>query len=432
MEKTLRKITVSIFFILFFILAPLLTAYSLGYRYDFSNGNIQKNGAFYVKSYPRNAEIFVDNKKNKNKTPSQVINVLPGTHELLITKETYVPWIKNLDVYSGETTFSEDIVLFLEDRPKTTLGTGSEEILINKDKDKYALIDNKYQLLITDVEQAKIFNINTFDKNYELLDWSSDNQKILMRDNENKYFSFDIDQKELNAIPIAAIDKMIWENNSDTLIYLKENKLYRHYHRAAWDSSGRADELLDIPHHINDFAIQDKWLVIQYTYDKNNFVQQLDKNDLSIKQVINNVNLGSLSILLAENNNIIFTLGSKLYIKNNFRDLITIPINIAVLHDEKLLMTNGHEIIIFNYQEDWQDLIDRSSSIVSDVFWHPNGSYFISEINDSTTLTELDGRDKRNSIELINNPRKKSYIFDKKGERLYVITPEENYYLTIQ
>ena len=132
MEKTLRKITVSIFFILFFILAPLLTAYSLGYRYDFSNGSIQKNGAFYVKSYPRDAEIFVDNKKNRSKTPTQVINVLPGEHELVIEKNNYISWTKNLDVYSGETTFAEDIVLFLENRPKTILGTGSDNLLINK------------------------------------------------------------------------------------------------------------------------------------------------------------------------------------------------------------------------------------------------------------------------------------------------------------
>ena len=431
MEKTLRKITVSAFFILFFILAPLLTAYSLGYRYDFSNGNIQKNGAFYVKSYPRGAEIFVDNEKNKSKTPTQVINVLPGEHELTITKDTYASWTKNLDIYSGETTFAEDIVLFLEDRTKTTLGSGSDKLLLNKNKDKYAFLDINQQLLITDVEQAKIFEIETLDRDYELMDWSSDNQQILLRDG-SKYFSFNIDQKKLNAIPIPDVDKMIWENNSDSLLYLKNNKLYRHHHKAAWNSSGQADELLDIQHYINDFTIKDKWLIIQYTFDKNNFIQQLDKNTLEIKQVINNVNLGKLDVLLAEDNYLIFTLGSKLYIKNIFRDLIVIPITIAHLYGEKLLMTNGHEIIIFNYEEDLQDLIDRLSNIVADVFWHPNGSYFVSEINDNTTLTELDGRDKRNNIELLNNPRKKNYVFDKKGERLFILTPEENYYLTIQ
>jgi len=158
----------------------------------------------------------------------------------------------------------------------------------------------------------------------------------------------------------------------------------------------------------------------------------LDKNNLESKQIINNVNLGNLEVLLAQDDYLIFTIGAKLYIKNIFRELITIPITTAELHDERLLITNGHEIILFNYQEEWQDLIDRSSNIVADVFWHPNGSYFVSEINDSTTLTELDGRDRRNNIELINNPRKKSYVFDKKGEKLFIISPEENYYLNIQ
>lgn len=431
MNKALRKITVSIFFVLFFVLAPLLTAYSLGYRYDFTTGNIQKNGAFYIKSYPRGAEIFVNNKKDKHKTPTQIVNVVPGIHQLEVTKDKYVSWIKELDVYSGETTFAEDIVLFLEDRPKTNLSLGSARLLLNKDKDKYAFLDENNQLIITDIEQAKIFEIDILDQKYELIDWSSNNKQILLQ-TDNQYFSFDIDQKELMAIPVVGVQKMLWENNAETLIYLKDNKLYKHYHKAAWDSSGQGDEPLDISHNINDFAIKDKWLIIQYTFDKNNFVQQLDKNNLAIEQVINNVNLGKLDILLIEDNYFIFILGSKLYIKNTFRDLITIPITTVELHDERLLMTNGHEIILFNYKKDWQELIDRSSNIVSDIFWHPNGSYFVSEINNRTILTEFDGRDKRNNIELLNDPRKKNYIFDSKGEKLFILTPEENYYLTIQ
>jgi len=431
MKKAFRKITVLIFFVLFFILAPLLITYSLGYRYDFKTGNIQKNGAFYIKSYPRGADIFITNNKNKHKTPTQVTNILPGIHEVSVSKNNYIPWIKKLAVYSGETTFAEDIVLFLENRPKTILSSGSDKFLLNKDENKYAFLDKDNKLLITDVEQSKIFTIDTLDQTYELIDWSANNQQILLRDG-TKYFSFDINQKQLTAIAISGVQKMSWENNADTLIYLKDNKLYRHYYKDTWDSSGRGDELLDISHYINDFAIKNKWLIIQYTFDKNNFVQQLDKDNLNIKQIINNTNLGSLDILLAEDNYLIFTLGSKLYIKNIFRDLITIPITMAKLHDDRLLLTNGHEIILFNYKEEWQDLIDRSSNIVSDIFWHPNGSYFISEINDRTLLTELDGRDKRNNIELLNNPRKKNYVFDSKGDRLFILTPEENYYLTIQ
>lgn len=431
MTSLLRKITAAFFFVIFFILAPLLTAYSLGYRYDFKTGNIQKNGAFYIKSYPRGAEIIVDNIRQKPKTPTQLVNIMPGSHNVIVKKDYYVPWTKNLNVYSGETTFAEDIVLFLENRPKNILSAGSEKILLNNSRDKYAILDKENKLIITDVNQAKVLVVESLDKAYELIDWSSDNQGILLKF-KNQYFTFNIDQKKLTPIIIDNIFKMLWENQSKTLIYLKDSKLYRHYSRDAWSSTGPADELLDIAQYINDFAIKDEWLIIQYTFDKNNFVEQLNKNNLNIQQSIKNVNLGNIEILLATDNDLIFTLGSKLYIKNIFRDLITIPVTIAKLHDERLLFTNGHEIILFNFKKEWQDLIDRSSNIISDILWHPNGSYFISEINDSTMLTELDGRDKRNNIELLNNPRKKTYIFDSDGEKLFILTPEENYYITIQ
>ena len=128
----------------------------------------------------------------------------------------------------------------------------------------------------------------------------------------------------------------------------------------------------------------------------------------------------------------IFTLGSQLYIKNIFQNLIDIPVTSVKVHNQRLLLTNGHEIILYNYQDDWQELIDRSSQIVSDLLWHPNGSYFLSEINEQTNITEIDGRDKRNSVPILENPHKKLYLFNKKGNRLFILTPEENYYLTIQ
>ena len=80
-----------------------------------------------------------------------------------------------------------------------------------------SFLDKNNQLAITDVEQAKIFTIATLDQPYELLDWSSNNQQILLRTG-TKYFSFDIDQKELKAIPIVGIQKMIWENTIEVHI----------------------------------------------------------------------------------------------------------------------------------------------------------------------------------------------------------------------
>lgn len=426
MDKLIRRFTYSLFFLFFLILTPVLIMYSLGYRYDFQTGNIEKNGAFYIKSYPRGAEIYIAGKKSKNKTPTQITNIKPAIYELKITKDGYVPWSKELKIEPGLTTFAEDVVLFLTERPKNVINGGSEEYLINKNNSQYAYIQNN-KLYITDIEQTKNFEVFDLDHPYELIDWSSDNQYLLFKNNGN-YYTFNINQKTLQLLPLTLVDKILWEDNSSDLLFLKNNKLSR-YH-LNW--SDHDIEILDIGHNVNDFDLYQNYLVIQYTIQDMNYVEQLDKNNLDSQNIIDNLHLGKLEVLKAEDNRLIFMLGSKLYIKSIFRDLIVIPVTIAKLHDDRLLLTNGHEIILYNYRDDWQELIDRSSQIVADIDWHPNGSYFIYEINGQTYLTEIDGRDKRNSLELMDNPLKKMYLFNKKGDRLFVLTPEENFYLTIQ
>ena len=114
MNKTLGRATYIFFFLLFFILAPIFTMYGLGYLYNFDTSQIEKNGAFYVKSFPKGAVIFVDNEKMDNDTPTQLTNIKPGKHLLQVRKDEYQIWQKELEVYPGETTFAEDVVLFYQ------------------------------------------------------------------------------------------------------------------------------------------------------------------------------------------------------------------------------------------------------------------------------------------------------------------------------
>ena len=90
------------------------------------------------------------------------------------------------------------------------------------------------------------------------------------------------------------------------------------------------------------------------------------------------------------------------------------------------------EIYIPFYKLYNQELIDRSTKIVSDIIWHPNGSYFLTEINEQTKIIEIDGRNKRNSIELLSTPLKKLYLFNNKGDKLFILSSKENFYLKIQ
>ena len=416
-----RRLTYSLFLTIFFIVAPLLILYSLGYRYNFNTNNIEKNGAFYIKSYPKNADIFINNEKNKKKTPRQIVNIKPSTYQLKVSKENYLPWEKELTVYEGETTFVENIVLFLEEQKKEILGPGADNILLNKKGDKYAYFDKERQLWITDIEKNKNYNIYQFKTEYGLIDWSVNNQDLLLK-RKNNYYLFNINQKKIKLINIENITKALFDN--DYLWYLKNNILKK------YNIQNQQENI--ILENINDFLIKDNYLIIQKNNIKDSNIIHLEKESLEEIQNIANLNLGILSVLKADARSLIFKLGSKLYIKYTWKDIIIIPATLVKIYGNFLLISNGYEIWLYNYKDDWQEIIDRSSKIISDIIWHPNGSYFLNEINQETIISELDTRDQRNTISLFNNPFKKYYLFNKKGDKLFVLTPQENFSLTIQ
>ncbi len=428
MNKTLNRFTYSIYILLFIIITPILIFYALGYRYNWTNHNIEKNGALYVKSYPRSAEIYVDNKKIKQKTPTQIVEISSGKYDVLVKKDKYVSWTKKLEVYSGETTFAEDIVLFLADREKTYLSSGSSVWLVNKQQNQYSFFDSENNLNITDIEQEKSQVAFKFTDKYQLVDWSPNNQEILLSI-KNVYYLFNLDQKNLRQLNILAPDKIIWDNNDAGLIwYQKNKKIYRHYINQL-DSNDRA---ISIDLSFVDFDVVGDYLLSLTTDHKTFQFQKIKKSDFSIVDKIENLNEGALKAWQADDKLSIFALGAGLYIKKVDTNPTVIPHTVADIHDDRILFTNGYETSVYNFKEDWSTLIDRSTKIVTDALWHPNGSYFLSESNDQTFITEVDGRDKRNTISILDNPLKKLYLFNNKGDKLFILTPEENFYLTIQ
>lgn len=429
MNKHLGNFTYIFFILLFFIITPIFIGAALGYRYNWTTKNIEKRGAFYIKSWPRGADIFIDNKRMRQKTPSQITDISSGSYTVTVAKENYAPWQKKLPVYSGETTFAEDIVLFLENRVKTNLGQGAQQILLNQKQDQYAYLDETNQLNITDIELVKNWLVAKLDKKYELLDWSADNQRLLLS-LENRYYIFDINRKEITKLALSEVDKIIWDkNNGQALWYLKKQEIFRYQPDTTRQYQSEA---VALSYPVNDFDLKDNWLITHHTQLEQSFINQINLNDFNVQQIINNVNIGKIKLFLANDKQLIFSVGGQMYIKTENNDTINIPFTNADIHDQRLLLTNGYEVILYNFKENWQALIDRSSQIVSDIIWHPNGSYFLSESNNIANLAEIDGRDTRNSLEIINDPHKKYYFFNRKGDQLFIITPQENFYLTIQ
>ena len=422
MSKAWRRVTYLSFFILFFIFSPLFIFYSLGYRYNFDKDIIEKNGAFFIKSYPRSANIFIDQKKTRHNTPSQITNIKPGQHLIELKKDRYITWYKQLPVTTGETTFVEDVALFLADRIKTIMGAGSEHFIVNKHKNKYALLVDQ-TLWITNTDQAKSFEVFEFKQATEIIDWSPNDQQLLI--NQNGYKIFDINQQKIKTLNIYSPDKIIWDNQNENFIWFSRNQiLYRH--NIALDTSIIKVQAID------DFDLTGQYLITQSNQENNVQITQFEKDSTQEIRQLDNLHLGKLKIILADQDYLIFMLGSQVYVQRPFDDLINIPASFVEIYGKYLLINDGHKTTLYDYNNNSKEIIDRSSQIVSDIKLHPNGSYFINEIEGLTTIYELDSRNYRNNILLLDDPLKKMYLFNEKGDELYILTPKENFYLTIQ
>ncbi len=99
-----RRIFLGLSTLAFLALAPILIFYTLGYRLD-ENFRIGRTGGLYVSSPISGSEIFVKNKPQKKTNVIQsglfLQNQPVGPYPIIIAKEGYWPWFKQLSVEKG-------------------------------------------------------------------------------------------------------------------------------------------------------------------------------------------------------------------------------------------------------------------------------------------------------------------------------------------
>jgi len=145
--------------IIFVIMAPGLILYGQGYRYDWQNKRLSKTGSFFVDSVPRDAQVLINGQipsapwyqqlfvykkflgltKINSNTPTVVSNLLPNKYQLIITKDGYQPWQKELEIQAEKTTNTGKIYLFLEKI--------EPELLLIEKISKLLSIDNGKQII---------------------------------------------------------------------------------------------------------------------------------------------------------------------------------------------------------------------------------------------------------------------------------------------
>lgn len=107
---------------LFFIVIPFITLYTSGYRIG-SDFTIVETGGMYIYSPEATSSIYIDDKKKKETGVFQkdwfVQDVKPGTYTILIVKDGFWPWMKEVTV--SERKVAEAIAFLIPKDPEWTI-----------------------------------------------------------------------------------------------------------------------------------------------------------------------------------------------------------------------------------------------------------------------------------------------------------------------
>ena len=219
-----------VFIAAFLITAPLVVLYTAGYRLNLENGHIVRTGLFSVTSIPKDANILVDGDE-RDSTPGFVKNLIPRDYRVLIQKDGYHDWTKTLPIYSHETTFVEDVTLFLDNEPTNLISADIASSTIGPDQSTLAYITTSaswielWTHIIETSEQSLLYRISGTNTDAIDITWSADGDRILIEQDQGLSGSFTvIERSGLNPIELDDISERpitaAWWHPTDPLALL--------------------------------------------------------------------------------------------------------------------------------------------------------------------------------------------------------------------
>lgn len=465
-SKKFRRIFFWILVLFFIATAPVVIFYARGYRFSFQQGIFIYAGSITIKSNPQKTDILLDKKPVPNKKLNLINNsyhingIRAGEYLLEVKSPGYNTWTKKITTHSGISTEFWNVVLTKNNYIKNSYQLqGIEKFFISPDRDSAIFTQNENQKFIVKLidlgsgETEELFSSSdyyffkeNFEKEKENIEWSPQSHKIIIpafKEEEKHYFIVDIKNKEIfdmeNITKTKGLKGVRWDSvQKNSIYYMAENNLYRinlnnfELKLIAENISGYDISSLDIYY----FQLP-SGIVYRINPENNKIISQVtasppdDMNDLSYR-----------IIAYDEKRLVIFNESGKLYVYNNgekekyFRELSQNASNAHFSDDgKKILYWTNNEINIY-FTRDWDvqpqrqendiKYITRFSEKINNVQWSKDYEHIIFTVGDKIKIIELDHRDNRNLMDIIDlNTDNSNVITDFFENRIYFTDTNE-------
>ncbi len=189
------------------VLATVMMFVVEGYRYNRYNGKVEQGGLVQFKSTPGGASVDVDGARLMARTPSK-LTLSAGQHDIVMTKDGYTSWRKNVTVKPGGILWLDYAQLFPTSMTPSTAATFSsvDSTLPSVNRRTMAVIPSavkpEISLVSLDTDQPETTKVAIEPEKYtagtthafSLVAWDYDSRRVLVKhvyDNATEYLSVD-------------------------------------------------------------------------------------------------------------------------------------------------------------------------------------------------------------------------------------------------
>ncbi len=425
MPKKVRDAIFLIFIVLFLLITVFVSLYASGYKFNLSwpfkfNRLLAKTGALNAASLPAGATIYLNDeafkggflhifKKNYLLTPTKIKNLLPGEYDLRLELDGYWSWQKRITIYSGQTTFWENISLFKNEEPlliaTTTvaalslspsrqylylpdsgevlnLKNGPTRILPTKENGRWLKTGDKLFAggwLLSPENAANDFNYNKIIGDGAQAFYYDENSACLYYQYADSLNRLEADGKSVSVL-LKGEKYLTYEARGEHLFLVTTNNgktQLEDYSLKTKNVSGR----LPLPAAGSYRLVSDNWPRLSLYDEQNRTLYLIDPANLSRTTVINNV-------------------------KNwQWRD------------DSSLFYANDWEIFLYDLKTGQAALVTRFGEALSGLFWNENKNYLI-----FLTATGVNVIDNNTGVitTLLKTEKITAAAFDEKNDILYL------------
>ena len=410
MTKKTRLLILLFCVICFLAIAPVLVAYSMGYRFDFEKREVVETGGIYVRTFPTAEQVIINSKIiAKPGIFSNAIfvqSLLPKNHTVFVKKDGYYDYFKTLLVQEKTVTKLENVTLFKKSLAFNLISDGidyfsiapNNQNIITASFTAKAVTLNYFNLNKTD-ELQKI-SIGTIGKISEIK-WSEDSSTALIKIQNSGdifYYFFDLAKQKPTVTRLPYLDKNSQQINFNP----------RDAHEILYEENGT---LYSLKNNIPKAVIKNLiaytisgnkilWLSVSGTLFESDpagrLILTLTDKDLAISKNIDyEITVVSEKIFLLGNSSVLlFNPAIKM-----FESLGTPAGDYKILNSpdsKNLILWNGDEVYVYSYLDKSYGKLYSGFEIIN--FQWLNNDYIVFTSGDKIIISEIDYRGNINAV----------------------------------